>query len=124
MKKKDEKDILWFLTKKKPSLPVADNDSSQCEKKERMWESQAASSGKEQCSSHPFSPAAKLGGAGSDEDSQCVSEGDHDASSSEPEAESPSSSSGPVGPNDISQCRAASSVQPSKNYSAPLGPDD
>ncbi|MCI4376666.1 hypothetical protein PGIGA_G00191070 [Pangasianodon gigas] len=90
---------------KKPSLPVADSDSSQCEKRERMRESQAAN----------------LDGSGSDEDSQSVSEGDHDPPSSEPE--SPSSSSGPVEPDDIFQCEAEGSVQSSKNYSGPLGPN-
>ncbi|MCJ8730834.1 hypothetical protein PDJAM_G00188960, partial [Pangasius djambal] len=55
------------------------------------------------------------------EDSQSVSEGDHDPPSSE--LESPSSSSSPVEPDDISQCGAECSVQSSKNYSGPLGPD-
>ncbi|KAB5581970.1 hypothetical protein PHYPO_G00181770 [Pangasianodon hypophthalmus] len=62
-----------------------------------------------------------LDGSGSDEDSQSVREGDNDPSSSEPE--SPSSSSGPIEPDDISQYGAEGSVQSSKNYSGPLGPD-
>lgn len=121
--------------------------------------------------------AAYSDAAGPDEASQSVSDGDPPSSEPEPVTKSPSSSSGPVGPDgmllfsycscnefnlnhrlldqqldslclhammtvslwkckaihpgvifiwffpDISQCREEGSVQPSKNYSAPLWPD-